>query len=78
MSLVTTSTALLLLAFAASCRPSPVDRGGAATGDDLGGAGNSGAGSAAANDSFRQQVPSGDLPRPAHDKTGRDTIGSYR
>jgi hypothetical protein len=78
MKSVTILTGLLVVALASACqRSSPVDRGGAATGDDLGEESSSpGAGSAAANDSFLQQVPPERVPRPAHDETGRDTVQS--
>ncbi len=70
--------ASVLVMVAAACqRSAPVDRGGAATGDDLGEeSGRPGAGSAASNDSFLQQFPPAQAPRPVHDETGRDTVGS--
>jgi hypothetical protein len=70
--------ASVLVMVASACQGStPVDRGGAATGDDLGRQSRTtGAGSAAANDSFLDQVPPTRVPRPAHDSTGRDTTGS--
>jgi hypothetical protein len=68
---------LLLVLVSACQRSSSTDRGGAATGDDLGQeSGSPGAGSAAANDSFLQQVPPGEGSRPQHDETGRDTARS--
>jgi hypothetical protein len=71
-------TAALFTAVTGSCRSgSPADRGGAATGDDFGEeSGTPGAGSATSNDSFLQHVPPARDQRPAHDETGRDTVGT--
>jgi hypothetical protein len=69
----------VLLVGVTGCQRPPVDRGGAATGDDLGQeSGAPGAGSAASNDSLLRQVPPERAQSSAHDETGRDTVRSSR